>query len=461
MQAWDDFLAQVELEYGKETISRWLRTLKVLRFDACNLYLEAQDSFQVLWFDEHIRAKLSTLVNQNQKPIKVHLSLPELVPTAPRKRQAKGPSQQEVPFQISFDELDPSCSLDDFIVNEDNKVAFKVLEEQCARLVDTKVQVMSSFSSKKPQVFPEFLNPIFLYGPSGSGKTHLLMAVAQKLRRVGYKAVYARSELFTEHVVKAIRIGEMSHFRNTYRTSDVLLIDDVQVFGRKNATQEEFFHTFNALHTEGKLIILSANVAPGALEHIEPRLISRFEWGIVLPLLTAQKKDIAKILERKAASYQYPISSRALEFLAETFSTNPKSSVKALEALMLRSTLNKTGTKTHLPLNNVKSMLVDLIEEEKAKAISADRIIERVAEHYSIPLDELLGKSQARECVSCRQLAMYLCREHLKMPYMRIGDLFQRDHSTVISAIRQAEKQLSKPGSDLLSAYSTIQRSLS
>lgn len=460
MQAWDQFLAQLDLEYGQETVSRWLRTLKVLRFDACNIYLEAQDSFQLLWFDEHIRSKLGQLVNNNQKPIKVHLALHEPIVQAPRKRKTVATNPQ-TSFQIFFDELDPTCSLDDFVVSEDNKVAHKVLEELTSRLVEAKVQAMSSFSGHKPAIERAFLNPVFLYGQSGSGKTHLLMAVAQKLRRVGYKAVYARSELFTEHVVKAIRVGEMSHFRNTYRNADVLLIDDVQVFGRKNATQEEFFHTFNTLHTEGKQIILSSNVVPQALQFIEPRLISRFEWGIVLPLTPAHKKELCRILEQKALAYQYPVSLRTIEFLADSFATNPKSAVKALEALMLRSHMNKSGQKTHLPLNAVKALLADLIETEKASALSTTRIIEAVAEHYSLPLEDIVGKSQARECVLPRQLAMHLCRELLKVPYMKIGDLFQRDHSTVMSAIRQVQKQMSLPGNDLTTACSTIQRKLS
>ncbi len=465
MQAWEQFLVEQEKEYGQETVSRWLRTLKVLRFDACNIYLEAQDSFQVLWFDEHIRPKVSQLVNNNKKPIKVHLSLPELVPTAPRKRKTPaskgGTTQSNTAFQIYFDELDPSCSLEDFLLTDENKIAYKILEELCSRLVDSKVQAMSSFSPQAPAVQRDFLNPIYLYGQSGSGKTHLLMGVAQKLRRVGYRAIYARSELFTEHVVKAIRGGEMSHFRNTYRNADVLLIDDVQVFGRKNATQEEFFHTFNTLHTEGKQIVLSSNVAPQSLQFIEPRLISRFEWGIVLPLVPPHKKEIVKILEHKASAYQYPVSARTLEFLAESFATSPKSAVKGLEALMLRSHMNKSGQKIHLPLNAVKGLLSDLIENEKAKAISTERIIKTVADHYALPTEELIGKSQSRECVVPRQLAMYLCREMLKIPYMRIGDLFQRDHSTVMSAIRQVHKQMSTPGgSDIALASSNIQRKL-
>ncbi len=462
MQAWQQFIAQREQELGVETARRWLRSLKVLNFDACNLYLEANDSFQVMWFDEHIRPKLHELVNNNQKPIKVHLSLPELVPTAPRSRKSKKDQSTTISssFQIFFEELDPSCGLEDFLVSEENKVAYGVLEELATRYVSAKVQAMSSFSSTTPEKERCMFNPIYLYGPSGSGKTHLLMAITEKLARVGYKAIYARSELFTEHVVKAIRIGEMANFRSTYRNADVLLIDDVQVFGRKNATQEEFFHTFNTLHTEGKQIILSANVAPQQLQFIEPRLISRFEWGIALPLEAPHKKDIAKILEQKAEHYKYPISARTIEFLRDTFATNPKSAVKALEALMLRSHLNKSGQKTHLPLNTVKELLADLIDDEKAKAMTFERILATVSDYYSLSPDELIGKSQSRNALLPRQLAMYLSRTLLKAPYMQIGDIFQRDHSTVMSAIRQAEKQMNTPGSDMAQGYNAIQQKL-
>ena len=459
MQAWDAFLERLEAEYGAETTSRWLKTLKLLRYDACNIYLEAQDSFQTMWFDEHIRPKLSELLNNNQKPIKVHVTLPEKAVSAPKKR-TKPTIQEETSYQLYFDELDPTATLENFLVTEDNKVCVKVVEEITGRLVEQKVQAMSSFSGQKPEIKSDFLNPIYIYGPTGSGKSHLLMAIGQKLRRVGYKAVYARSELFTEHVVKAIRSGEMSHFRNTYRNADVLLIDDVQVFGKKSATQEEFFHTFNALHTAGMQIILSANGAPQSLEFIEPRLISRFEWGITLPLQPPQKKDIAKILEQKAEFYHYPISIRTIEFLAESFATNAKSGVKALDALMLRSHLNKSGQKSHMPLHLVKELLSDLIEKEQKRAITPERIIQSVAEHYCLPIEDLVGKSQSRECVVPRQLAMYLCRDMLKSPYMTIGDLFQRDHSTVMSAIKQAQKQLFTPGSDLATTLTTIKKAI-
>ena len=459
MQAWENFLVKQEHEFGPETISRWLRTLKVANFDACNLYLEAKDSFQVLWFDEHIRPKLAQFVNANQKPIKVHIEVPGTSRTK-RQKQAKK-TEEEPAFHLFFEELDSTFSFETLLVTDENKVAFGLLDELCARYVNHKLQLMSAFAPQTAAVQRDFLNPVYLYGPSGSAKTHLLQAVTQRLRRVGYKTLYAKAEQFTEHVVKAIRVGEMSHFRKTYRSCDILVIDDVQVFGRKSATQEEFFHTFNTLHTEGKLIVLSANVAPQALSYIEPRLISRFEWGISLALTAPSRKEIATILEQKAAAHHFGMSERTIDYIAESFATNPKSATHALEALMLRSHLhNKNGHKGPLPLALVKSILSDLVATEKEKALSLERIIASVAEHYAIPLEDLLGKSQSRECVVPRQLAMYLCRELLKVPYMKIGDLFQRDHSTVMSAIRQVAKQMATPANELASIASAISQRL-
>ncbi len=459
MNDWKQFLLKQEQEFGKETVDRWLRSLVVKNFDACNLYLEAKDSFQALWFEEHIRHKLGQFVNCNQRPIFIHLGIRGQQQKTKTKRRPEAPQNS---FPILFEELDSFSSFESFICTEDNEIAFKVLDQACTTLVASKVQAMSTFS-QSTTLPPTSFNPIYIYGPPGSGKSHLLTACAHKLRRVGYNAIYASCDLFTDHVVRSIRAGEMSHFRSTYRMADILIVDDIQNLGRKNATQEEFFHTFNAFHTAGKQIILAANGAPAALAHIEARLISRFEWGIALPIAPLQKKELIKMIENKASALQFPLASRTAEFLSESFSTNPKSTARALDALILRSHLahkQKSSKKTILPLAAVKTMLADLIEKEKSLSLSHERIIAAVAEHYGMPIDDLTGKSQSRECVVPRQLAMYLCRLLLQLPYMKIGDIFSRDHSTVMAAVRQIQKQLTLVESDVAAACNTIQAQL-
>ena len=330
MQAWEHFLSQLETELGKDTVQKWLRSLKVLRFDACNLYLEAKDSFQALWFDEHIKSRTQTsLYNGNHKQIKVHLSLANS-PAKPAKKGASTKTVKETglaPFQLTFDELDPLCLFEHYVVNEENQLTFQLLNE------------IAGISHKSKITFETF-NPIFLYGTAGSGKTHLMMSLAQAFRNKGRKVLFVRAETFTDHVVTAIRAGAMSTFRQAYRNTDVLIVDDIHVFSRKGATQEEFFHTFNTLHLEGKQIILSAHSAPQELQLIEPRLISRFEWGIVLPLKPMKETDLKALLKAKGEALHAPLPPKVAEFLVETFTSNPKALIKAYEALVLRMHLD-------------------------------------------------------------------------------------------------------------------------
>lgn len=269
MQAWDDFLLKQEPLLGKDVVEKWLRTMKVVHFDSGNLYLEAKDSFQVLWFEEHLRPTLkSKLLNNNFRPVKVHISVGELKTPpaqAPAKsKTGKSPSPQAVHYFL--DKIDPSLTLENFVPGETNKILFKLLSELTG--YDPQTEKYTA-----PSVALGAFNPIYLWGGSGSGKTHLLMALAQAFKGRGLNPLYARAETFTEHVVAAIRGSEMQVFRKAYRHADILLIDDVHVFSRKDATQEEFFHTFNTLHTSGRQVILSANcIRPPQRNRTPPRL---------------------------------------------------------------------------------------------------------------------------------------------------------------------------------------------
>ena len=226
-----------------------------------------------------------------------------------------------------------------------------------------------------------------------------MMAGAAQLNQGGKKALYVRAETFTEHVVEAIRAGEMQTFRKAYRGVDALLIDDVEVFSRKAATQEELFHTFNTLHVEGKQIILSASVPPNELKFIEPRLVSRFEWGIVIPLHMPAKDQMKTILLQKAAKVNFELSEAVAAFLLETFGGNTKTLTRAFDALLLRTHLNHFVDSQAGPLSvkNAQSCLKDLVQEEERAALTSGKIIRAVAEYYGIRMDDILSKSQARE----------------------------------------------------------------
>jgi chromosomal replication initiator protein len=447
MQAWEQFLQIQEAELGAETVKKWLRSLKVKRFDACNLYLEAKDSFQALWFEEHIRSKAQVkLVNGNNKKIQIHLSIANAV--APQKRKAKSKKEWAPPtFQLVFDDLDPLCLFENFVVTEENILAHKLLKE---------IVAPEGAGSTQLGTF----NPIYIYGPGGSGKTHLLTSMAHALQARGLKTIYARAETFTEHVVSAIRAGEMSTFRQAYRNIDVLLIDDVHVFSRKGATQEEFFHTFNTLHLANKQIILTASCSPQELQLIEPRLVSRFEWGIVLPISTVKQEEMEQILALKMQALHFPLPDAISQFLIETFTSNPKALMRALQALVLRLHLDAQNTSSTLTIPAIKTLLADLLAEEEKSTITPQKIIRAVAEYFGIRTEDILGKAQTRECVLPRQLAMHLCRHHLKLPFMKIGELFSRDHSTVMSSVKQVQKNLDGNQADIVGSWHAILKKL-
>jgi chromosomal replication initiator protein len=441
MQAWQNFLNAQEKQFGKEIVDKWLRSLKIVHFDSANIYCEAKDSFQVMWFEEHIRPLLKeSLFNNNHRPIKVHITASEetVVKTGKRKKDLflKAP-----PLILTADPLDQTATLEHFVSGKNNALLFRFFLE----LVSDQI-ALGAF------------NPIYLHGASDTGKTYLLMALAHAFTQKGLSALYVRSETFTEHVVSAIRSSQMDTFRKHYRNIDLLIVDDIHLLARKTATQEEFFHTFNTLHTSGRQIILSANSPPLQLEEIEPRLTSRFEWGITLHLEKLSSLELKQVLCHRSQALTFPLSDEVLNFLVETFSASPKSLNCALDALILR---------THLKLDPIsldrkmaEGLLADLIDAEKQIALNDQKIILTVAAFYEISSEELLGKSHAHEYAFPRQIAMYLCRTQLNLPFMKIGQIFSRDHSTVMTSVKQIQSQKAQGDHELIRALTEIQDKL-
>jgi len=445
MQAWLDFLKMQENRLGKVTVDKWLRSLKLTKYDACNIYLEAKDSFQVMWFEEQIRPLLKTcLLNNNNRPIQVHVQLENENKKTKRKRTGKEK------LIIQPDEVDPTSSLFSFLPPEKSIMTFRLICELTGFNQEKK-------KVEKPKLKLGSFNPLYIYGPSGVGKTHLLMACAYSFKKQGYRTFFVKAQTFTDHVVNAIRLSQMDEFRKAYRNIDVLLVDDIHILARKNATQEEFFHTFNRLHQMGCQIILCANVPPSQLDDIEPRLISRFEWGLSLRLEKLDKSKTLKLLYTKAKEYNLNLKEETIQFIHSSFSSLV-SMQKALEALILHTHLNED----HNPVNveSAKRYLLPLLEEETKSALSPDKIIRHVADFFGIKSEDILGKSQTRECSRPRQLAMYLCRHKLKIPFMKIGKIFSRDHSTVMTSIRSVQKMIGEKNRDVYMAYLDITKKL-
>ena len=239
VQAWEQFLTSLEAELTPQAVTQWARSLRVLSFDARNLYLQADDLFQINWFTEHIQPRLSRFLTSSQKPIRVHLQMEPVEKSAPK--------QNVTALPFLPDNLDPDLSFEQFLA------------------IDPIIQqILQSVSE------PPLFNPIFLYGEPRCGKSHFLMAYAQANQRLGRTPFFIHAQRFADQVVQAIRSQTMADFRNTYRAIDCLLVDDIEDLARKTATQEEFFHTFNTLHTLGCPILITSSFMPSKLTEIEP-----------------------------------------------------------------------------------------------------------------------------------------------------------------------------------------------
>ena len=452
MHAWEAFLAKQEKRFGKQTIDRWLRSLKLIHFDSANLYLEADQAFQVNWFEEHMRPLLKTeLLNNNYRQIKVHLSLQETGAKLPLKKE-----KREFVSQFISDALDPAATLENFIPSQASRISINLLYELAG--YDS-----ATLDFKEPPLKLGTYNPLFIWGGAGTGKSHLLMALAHAFKKRGHSVFYCRTETFTQHVVSAIRGGEMQLFRKCYRKPDILLFDDVHLLARKNATQEEFFHTFNALHTTNRQLILTAQDPPSQLIDIEPRLISRFEWGISLHLDKLTRQELLEVLIRRCAHLNFPLAHEVCTFLVDTF---PQAHAlhRALEALILRVHLHSNTLYQRQPhlidSQAAAHFLKDLIEKEANRQVTPQKILASTSAFYGIRVEDILGKAQNQECVAPRQLAMYLCRKELSLSYKAIGRLFSRDHSTVMTSVKQIEKQLSGGSGELLTTLFKIRKAL-
>jgi chromosomal replication initiator protein len=434
VDAWDNFLKRQEALLGSGVVDKWLRPLKVAHFDAANLYLEAEDPFQIQWFEEHVRPLLKNyFLTSSAKPIKVHLTLSASSKPLDAK---KAVVIKKVPPSFTTDPLDPLLTWDRFIFEESNAPLLAFLKE----LIEAEMPL-------------GIFNPLYIWGESGSGKTHLLTALTFLLKERGLNVLFAKMETFTEHVVAAIRSSSMHTFRHNYRNVDVLLIDGVQTLSGKFATQEEFFHTFNTLHSQKKQIILSSNCPPSELEQIEQRLTSRFEWGINLHLHPLSQTSLHTLLQNKLEALSFSLPEEVQAFLLSSFRSS-NGLQQAIETLLFRSHIDQISTWT---LTDVQALLAPLVAKRE---ISAEKIQAAVAAVYQVDKEELTSRSQAHEHVLPRQIAIFLCRDTLKLPFQAIGKLFFRDHSTVMTSVRHIESKLSQKDPEIVNALEKIRKKL-
>ncbi|ALV46790.1 chromosomal replication initiation protein DnaA [Arthrobacter alpinus] len=286
-------------------------------------------------------------------------------------------------------------------------------------------------------------NPLFIYGDSGLGKTHLLHAIGHYARRLytGIRVRYVNSEEFTNDFINSIRDDEGASFKQLYRNVDILLIDDIQFLANKDATQEEFFHTFNALHNHNKQVVITSDLPPKRLQGFEERMRSRFEWGLLTDVQPPELETRIAILRKKAIGEGLSAPDDALEYIASKISTN----IRELEGALIRVTAFASLNRQPVDVGLAELVLKDLITDDGAQEITSTAILGQTAAYFNISLEELCSKSRTRTLVTARQIAMYLCRELTDMSLPKIGQEFGgRDHTTVIHADRKIRELMAE-----------------
>ncbi len=286
-------------------------------------------------------------------------------------------------------------------------------------------------------------NPLFVYGGSGLGKTHLMHAIGHAViaRHPKKRVAYATSEKFTNEFINSIRTQKTEEFRERYRRIDVLLIDDIQFVAGKEGTQEEFFHTFNAIHEEGKQIIISSDRPPKAIPQLEDRLRSRFEWGLIADISAPDVETRTAILRAKAEVQHISVPPQVIDFLAQRISSNIRELEGALTRVVAYATLNAQPVTVQL----AQDMLQNILYNPRRQSLSPEQVVQTVARHYNVPIEQLRGKARDRQIVLPRQIAMYLMREETEAPLMRIGEaLGGRDHSTVLHGCDKIEREMAE-----------------
>jgi chromosomal replication initiator protein len=418
-QLWQAILGNLELTLTKANFTTWFKSTSIVEKSDNGIVVGVPNAFTREWLQNKYHQEILKALKQispETKEVKYQIVSPSFVnaptPTKEMARTTTRPSENQT--------LNPKYTLSTFIVGSHNQLA------HAAAL---------AVSKKSGQVY----NPLFIYGGVGLGKTHLMQAVGAEVlkREPGAKVLYVTSEKFTNDFVSALQQGRIDQFKSLYRSVDVLLVDDIQFLAGREGTQEEFFHTFNALHQNNKQVVMTSDRLPKEIPAIEERLVSRFEWGMVADIQAPDLETRLAILRTKAKEKNYNIEPDILTYIAETIQSNIRELEGALNRLMVYCQLNNTRP----TLEQVKSVLVNVITPPKKRGVSAKKIIEVVADFYNVSTEDLLKQSRKKEYVNPRQIAMYIIRRELETSLPSIGEFFGgRDHTTVIHAVDKIER---------------------
>lgn len=442
-EIWADVLGYVRKNISEVEYHTWFAPVKNLGVQEGSLVLGVRNSFAQEWFRKHylelLEDALRSLGAQNPAvsfqvlpAVQEAMFMPQDPPPPPSGPPTRSPSP--APFE-NRKSLNPKYTFENFVVGPNNNLA------HAAALA----------VAESPG---KAYNPLFIYGDVGLGKTHLMHAVGHYMmeRFPGKRIEYVSTESFTNDLINAIRDDKMTLFRNRYRSVDLLLVDDIQFLAGKERTQEEFFHTFNALYENHKQIILSSDRPPRDIQTLEGRLRSRFEWGLITDIQSPEFETRVAILKMNAEHNRIDIPQDVLELIARQVTSNIRELEGALMRVVAFSSLNNVPFSRAVAAKALSNVFTP--QEVKVEMID---VLRQVAAHFNMPQDVVRGAGRVREVVVPRQVAMYLIRELTSHSLPEIGQFFGRDHSTVMHAVSKVTEQMGKD-TDLTASVSSLRR---
>jgi len=415
---WRAALGELQVSLSPANYETWLRSTSLVEVDGNRFRIAAPNGFARDWLETRYRSLISqTLARVVGYSVQVEFVVQSPDESAAAEHVA-APVRVEATrvgaSEATASNLNARYTFGNFIVGSANRLA----------------HAASLSVAERPG---HAYNPLFLYGGVGLGKTHLMHAIGNAVlaRYPRKRVVYATSEKFTNEFITSIQQGRIDEFRNHYRRIDLLLIDDIQFIADKERTQEEFHHTFNAIHEDGKQIVLSSDRPPKAILTLEERLRSRFEWGLIADLTAPDLETRIAILRAKAEEAAVPITSDVVEFIARKVVSN----IRELEGALNRIVAYASMGAMPISIELAQAVLSNVLYNPKKRQITPERIVKAVSDYYGVGLDLLKGQKRDKVIVVPRQIAMFLMREETDVSLLRIGaELGGRDHSTVLHA---------------------------
>ena len=411
---WEQILKAAADLLPNQSAEIWLGPCSPLRMEDGFLVLDVGNDFVENKIRQNFKETLDAYMQSEQlgKGLILTVEAAHSKPEPPQKPEA-------VQRNIGVNGLNPQYEFSSFVVGKSNRLA----------------HAASLAVAESPG---ESYNPLFIWGGVGLGKTHLMHAIGNYAlnRDPGMKVVYVSSEKFMNELITAIKNARTADFRAKYRHVDILLIDDIQFLAGKESTQDEFFHTFNDLHTEKKQIVLSSDRPPKELGDIEERIVSRFEWGLVTDIQQPDYETRIAILKKKAETRRIPINDDVVNFLAQNIPSN----IRELEGALNRVVANSSLSQEPITIENAQEWLKDVIGSSRRGPVSFDSIMEIVAGEFGFSPEDICGKRRTAEVALARQTAMYICRKHTETSLQQIAkDFGKKDHTTVLHAIKKIE----------------------